>query len=781
MTVESDMTDEEFDELRSKRFRSQHQDAVSEPSNKVAPTWWNPRGTPEPWWNPPKPETEPPGLGAIDYVGGAAGDLSLQGITGVPAMVAGGWAGIGSALTQSGESGNVARDWMEELAYQPRSKGGKAVNAAIDVPLNAMMQFADDQGEKALWNYGDPSPMRATAVRSTLEAVPLVAGAILGKNMRPPMGTKKPKVPSSTKQTEPSLRTEPPIAPEVEPTLTPRQQVKPETATDRAQAMAEKAGIPWNQLSTNMKRRIGEIAKDAVDFESVNKEQLARIMRAESLPVPITLRKGQITRDPQQMRIEEMAASGAGLEAQPIRDQMVAFNRGVAANLAEIKARTGAKIKPGGQIPSEQAGKRIAASLEQKQLRSENKVTRAYNKADKSAEGATPVDGQPIVDWIIANESEATLAPAINVIRDNLKKRNLIRVEPDGEVVVLRKFQLREMEGIRKKANQLWDPSYNGKFMGDLKRLIDKTTENSGGDLYKGARAERVRHRVEHEDPGSVANLLALKKGNTDRKVSFEKVHDNIVLNGSLQQLRNTKKALLEFESDSSSIRKNGRDAWEELAGATVGYIEGETITKIVAKGYGGEPVASTAALKKALDKIGDEKLELLLGKSGKDKLRQLEQVLRDQEIPPFKGSPTAPFLLAYAEKVFDGLTAIIPSASGKIVARGVKEVAKQAAEKGRVAGSAKGSVLTDEAFPIARAGEKVQTGPSMSAVERVKPKKKSKKATRKPSPPSRISPMIPLSALAIPTTDQERKLAPFYSQNVTIDRARTGSIGRGK
>jgi len=725
-------------------WESREADAPKKESS--LPSWWNPF---DESYKQERPDTHGGPVGkAMDYIGGAAGDLTLQGIMGLPSMVAGGVRGVVDAVRQTGESGNVARDWMEELAYQPRSKGGKAVNAAIDVPLNAMMQFADDQGEKALWNYGDPSPLRATAVRSVLEAAPLAVGAILGKNMRPPMGTKKPKVPSSTKQTEPSLRAEPPIAPETEPTLTPRQQVKPETATDRARAMAEQAGISWDALSGTMKTKVTDLAKDATSFKAVDKASLERIMRGESLPVPVTkMTKGQATRDPGQLRAEDaLAATDAGI---PIREAQIAQNKALIANLDAMEGRTGSRAKG---VPEKTGGAVAEGGIAVAAADSKRGYQQLYKEADASAEGAMPLNAQPLVDWVIANESNATVAASINTIRADLKKMGIVRYEPDGEVVLQRKMTMRESELLRQKTHDLWDPHQNGLFMGRLRRVIDKMTENGGGDLYKGARAARNKHAMEFEEPEAIAQLIT-DKSRTDRKISLENVWHKSVLTGSLADIRILKKTL--FNSKDKRVKAGGRKAWKEIAGETVRYIR-EQATKGVATDAAGNLNLSPAGLKRALDKITDAKLEIILGKTQAKQLRDLQTVSIDTKtIPPYKGgSTTAPNLLA----IFDKLS------------------------KFPIAGPITRGVLREGADLIKKGKEPAAVRAAMAGPElRQTPTKKRTKLPRKPSPPSRISPMIPLSALAIPTTDQERKLAPFYSQNVTIDRARTGSIGRGK
>ena len=713
-------------------------------SESSLPSWWNPF---DEAYKQERPDTHGGPVGdAMDYIGGAAGDLTLQSITGIPSMVAGGLRGMYSAATGSGESGNVARDTMESMAYQPRSKGGKAVNEAIDVPLQKMMQFADDQGEDALYGYGDPSPLRATAVRSTLEALPLAVGAILGKNMRPPMGTKRPKVSPRGEPVEPSLRTEPAISTDTDPTLTPRQQVKPETALDRARAMSEKAGISWDALSGTMKTKVADLAKDATSFQAVDKASLERIMRGESLPVPVTkMTKGQATRDAGQLRAEDaLAVTDAGI---PIRDAQVAQNKALISNLNELEKRTGSRAK----VP-EQTGKAIAeGGLAQASNASKREYQQQYKAADASAEGAMPLDAQPIVDWVIANESNATVAASINTIRADLKKMGIVRYEPDGEVVIQRKMTMRESEMLRQKTNDLWDIHQNGLFMGRLKRVIDKMTESGGGDLYKNARAARTKHAMEFEEPEAIAQLLT-DKSRTDRKVALEDVWHKSVLNRSVEDVRVLKKTL--FESKDKRVKAGGRKAWKEMAGETIRYIR-EQATKGVATDAAGNLNLSPAGLKRALDKITDVKLEIILGKTQAKQLRDLQTVSIDTKtIPPYKGgSSTAPNLLA----IFDKLSKF-PIAGP--ITRGVLREGADLIRKGK----------EPAAVRAAMAGPDLRPTP---------PKRTKNRSARKPSPPSRISPMIPLSALAIPTTEQERKLAPFYSQNLTIDRARTGNTGR--
>jgi hypothetical protein len=206
------------------------------------------------------------------------------------------------------------------------------------------------------------------------------------------------------------------------------------------------------------------------------------------------------------------------------------------------------------------------------------------------------------------------------------------------------------------------------KFGGDIKKMIDATTENAGGDLFKEARKLRTKYAREFENVGYVDKLLRTKPGTTDRSVAFEDVFDHSVLNGSLDDVRAIGMTL-------KKAGPEGQQAWKELQGQTVEYIKRKA-TNTTDKDIYGNPVVMPKQLKTVVDTLDqDGKLDYVFGKKGAQEIRDLLATTINVNAP-LKGaanySNTSSAIISALDKI------------GGIRIPGVSTVAKFAAEKGK-------------------------------------------------------------------------------------------------
>jgi hypothetical protein len=386
-------------------------------------------------------------------------------------------------------------------------------------------------------------------------------------------------------------------------------------------------------------RRPAVRAPQTVPLDQLTAE---RIRRAENVPVPVELTKGQATRDPQALRQEELIAQTD--EGQAIRERHIEQNRAIIQNLDQLRERAGPKsAKPedvGARVAGERQARGPEGALVMKERQSAENVDALYNRVRASPENNNPVDPAAVVRWIAENDSAGASVPAIRSIGTELRRRGALEIdEATGLPVASRPLTIGEMEDIRKLANKLSKPGDPSSFfMGDLKRIIDRSTENAGGDVYRAARRARLAHAMEFEEPRAIAQLLD-SRSRTDRRVALEDVWNKTVVGGSVADLERVRSTLL--DAPDRRVRDAGRKAWRDIAGNTVEYIKDEA-TKSVALDSSGNIVVSPAALKRALDRVGDKKLDVLLGKSSADQLRQVAGVAYDvKTMPPNKAGST--------------------------------------------------------------------------------------------------------------------------------------------
>lgn len=395
----------------------------------------------------------------------------------------------------------------------------------------------------------------------------------------------------------------------------------------------------------------------------------ARAALGEQLPVPVRYTEGQALRDPEKLRRETVLAETK--EGKPIRELHEEHNRALIENLEVLKGASGAKA-----VDLEGVGKKVAGeggkgqapgAITLAERKSANNVDSLYLKARKAGEMETKIDVQPILDTVKENP------PAKAMLEAQLKALDI-----DGPPT------LNQLERVRKRAVTVARTSSDGTMRhdaGELIKAIDNgTPESAGGAAYKAARAARKEHAMQFEEPRAISKLIG-EKTRTDREVALENVWSQTVQKGSIADLDRVRSQLL--HSPDRVTRDSGRKAWREIVGQTVEHIKTEA-TKGVAQDASGNVVLNPGALKKAVDAIGERKLDILLGPSSAQKLRNIVQVAQDvKTLPPYRGgSTTVPNTLALRLfDVLDKAAKYVPVFSD--TARGAVGVLKGATEKG--------------------------------------------------------------------------------------------------
>ena len=576
---------------------------------------------------------EPPkvGLSRDEGAATALGEAAASLGTGALATPVAGLAGLGRLARGEGldEAVDAFQFWQDKLTYAPRSQAGQGLTNAVAWPFQKIEEGTDWAGGKVTDWTGSPE---------------LGAGTKVGLNFLPQIVAKGLQLKRQYGAAQ-ELKRSGQQMDRVEPTMSSAQ-----TAPARRRIMM---GSP-EQRALPMRA------------ETPEGMSLERISRGEKLPVPVELTKGQATRNPQQLRAEEnLAQTDAG---RSIRDRHIEQNKALVENLETLRARAGPK-----SMSLEDIGKRLAqdkpkgaktdveGALAMGERKSLENVNRLYDKARASPEGQRPVTPQPLIDWLTDNGAAAASVPEIKSMADMLKKFGAVDFDGNGNPIARRDLTLNQMEELRKFAVKLQgaEPGTpRSHFMGELKRVIDWTTHDSGGDLYKAARAARTQHAMKFEEPRLISDLLGTKS-RTDRAVALEKVWDKTVLGGSIADIQRVRDLLLSPKD--RMLRDAGRKAWRDVAAQTVEYIKTEA-TKGVAPMPDGTPNVSPAALKKAVERIGDKKLDMILGKSSADQLRNVVAVAQDvKTLPPYKGgSSTVPNVLSMLDRVV-GKAAAVP------------------------------------------------------------------------------------------------------------------------
>lgn len=366
-----------------------------------------------------------------------------------------------------------------------------------------------------------------------------------------------------------------------------------------------------------------------------------RRARAEQLPVPIKLTKGQAERTFEQQRFERETAKDSNV-GQPLRERFAEQNQKILQNFDAWVDQTGSSS------PNLRAtGQGVTQALVNKSKAAKQRIREAYNKADQAGETAMHVSTDPLHKYIDDHVPEAINAPVLHSVKAKIEQ---LEGGTPGSM------SIRDLEEIRKMINRVSDSTpTNAHFGGEVKSLIDSMTKDKGGDLYKQARSFRERYAKEFENQGVINKLITTKSGSSDRRVAYEDVFQHAILSGSLDDLRSVRRSL-------QTAGPEGKQAWRELQGETVRHLK-DVATKNVQRDINGNSIISPAALDKMVKDLDkDSKLDYVFGKQGAQQIRDINDLAKDVYTSPpgsVNTSNTSSALISALDAAFGALTGL--------------------------------------------------------------------------------------------------------------------------
>jgi hypothetical protein len=385
-------------------------------------------------------------------------------------------------------------------------------------------------------------------------------------------------------------------------------------------------------------------------------EAILRQQRALEQKIPLT--KGEQLQDFSLLKRE----SDLPKENPELAKGLIEFKQGqkqsILKRFEELSEQTGAQYadptayrKVGSLVDTEMVNQFDAKSL---------KVDKAYQKARDAGETKQVVDTTKLEEWLETNAPEAISVPQINSIEAKLQQLKKIK---NGQVTV------DDLENLYKVAGGLGEPGKSsGKYMKEVKNIINEMTEGAGGDLYRAARAQRAELGRDFENTYRVAKLLGTKGGYTDHAVALDDVFSHVVLDGSLEEMRTVTKLLKKGGPD-------GQKAYAELQGQTVQYLKDQ-----LTKNASGQ--LSFAKLKTAIDTLDrEEKLAYMFGKQGRQTLMDVRDTIQDALIKP-EGAVNYSNTGSVVARLLDKMAAIrFPLAKSASDVVKNREIAKQVEE----------------------------------------------------------------------------------------------------
>lgn len=566
----------------------------------------------------PKPQQAP--LSTMDrLIGGleAGATLATGAVGGAIGQAAGGLHGIAESVvdgtfgTQQGAQNAVNRagQFANALTYEPNTAAGQRAVGAVG-------EFIEDTGLDTL------PPVLGGGVGT--------ATATLGRASVPVATTAAREVAQAAK---------PVVAQVVE-------QAKRPVA-----AVTEAAKNAFNRDATNTGPAPANMGAAQVDQATV------RQALAQDLPVTPELTKGQLSRDPAQLKFEVETAKDGEMGA-PLRQRYEQQHQAVQQNFDAFIDQTGSQT--GGN--ARDVGLMVDGALQKQMQSDKNRVRVAYKKADDSEEATTPVDvtrpvqvledGEISVIDYLNSQPELPTTPIITAAKRTAVSLGIAQKADDGSLIPGNPT-IKQLEKWRSEINgNVNQEAPNIRQATILKSFIDAHVEPYAGALYKAARVERKRFGDKWENHTIIKDLTGNKKGTDDRKVAYEKVVDRVIYSGSLDDLRQAKRTIM-------TSGPEGKQSWSEIQAAVLQNIKDEA-TKGVAPDGQGNQMISPAALNAQIRKL-DDKLDFIFGKQGADKLRALNEVSKTIFTVPASAainhSNTAATLSAAMDLVLSGMS----------------------------------------------------------------------------------------------------------------------------
>jgi len=421
---------------------------------------------------------------------------------------------------------------------------------------------------------------------------------------------------------------------------------------------------------------LGSVGAAAVDTPR------ARAEKAGNLPVPITIDRAQATRNPTDVKFAGVAAKTPHL-AEQVFEHYADQNAKVQQNMQAGIEATGTQSQ--GVSPTD-FGQRVKTYVQGiKDARKAN-INAKYAEAEAAGELVEPVSYQPVLDLIDKETRGRPTVSSLNPLYKIIEEEFAVN-DPTGSKAI----GARQLEDVRQLINDQADfnDPRQKRLAGKAKRLIDKITENAGGDVFKQARKERAQWSRDFEDQKTVRSINEIKKGTSDPAVADENLFDQIFIKKSGDQVRRVFDLL-----DNSG--PEGQQLVKDIKGRFGEHIL-ENTTKNVQLDTKGRPYVSTPEMNKlvtTLDKSG--KLDLVFGPEWANHYRTLNEVVKEiqtkpREVLSTSGSGetilgamfgTAPFVIGgeLLGQAFTDTPAI-----GGMVASGVKQAGTNIVQSRRI------------------------------------------------------------------------------------------------
>jgi hypothetical protein len=455
----------------------------------------------------------------------------------------------------------------------------------------------------------------------------------------------------------------------------------------------EKEGIDVASLTAETRDRLAKLAAGAVQGNPVTPAELARAARLENLPVPISGTKGQLSKDFGQNQLEQSLSKNSS-SGGPLRDKFSEQDAKLIENLDKFRANTGAKTANSGDT-----GRSIDAALQARIEKSNANISSLYREAEKKGETMQKIDLDPLIQQLNKN-------PGTNPFAESQLKAMKLVKEVDGNLMPTHTITLNDLELVRRRASKVSGTATDGTVRHDAGQLVKQIDamigDDVGGKAYQAARAARREHALAFEEPGVVQNVVGMKS-RTDRSVPFEGVFKKTVINGSVDDLKLLKQTLLHNDP---ATREAGVQALKNMRGEAMQYLKDAATNNA----HGD---TSEAALRRAYNQIGKDKMSELFGGNVSKQFANFLEAVKDLKVAPkgsYNPSGTAGELVNWVERILSPLT--MTGRLGRAAVSGASKLAEGIQAGGKVSEAVNpmgGIAAANKAATVAQQNERIK------------------------------------------------------------------------
>lgn len=360
--------------------------------------------------------------------------------------------------------------------------------------------------------------------------------------------------------------------------------------TPEFQRALEDKGVGFDELSDMVKRQLQTVPDNLTPEQALRQADFQALGYVDDAAPT----RGQVTRNFADQQFEAETAKLADVGA-PLRSRQAAQTARTWENVDDLVKGAGGRTTD----PVE-AYRNLQGTVSGKFKEQGKQVSELYEAARKTkgAQAQVPIDDfRPRVTEALDDFEDVMPAPVARRAKEFM----------EGE----RAFTLDEAEKFRKLINKRYksaDPSTRA-ALDDVRTALDDAVNMLADEADEAAKmfgqarsaaSERFRTFLKNKKTGENKTIQAMIDDSLDDVGAFDKA----VIKAPLRDLRQTKNILLEDEA--------GKAAWDDVRATTMRWIADQAKSGSATDEMG-QAVFSGANLKRALDKIGRDRLKVML------------------------------------------------------------------------------------------------------------------------------------------------------------------------